>query len=250
MRPVASTCKVGTRFQGFVVKTRKANQHSNRRVKYWAKVSSTKTKPKKASKASKSSTRKQVPKRRELKGGDTPQVHAVLEGLRSGGASLIEKSRCESLTAEQIEEYGRQAKRIPDDAKLIEGLMREEQKYCRLSLRVYSPDTLAAQNALAIIMANVRLAYAPSPESRPYKIKAVAHGRDLAERYSFDYHPNDNVHDLVQSQTPVFIRYIRDDDYVELLSKAKFGTSHTLLRLEGHVDVDDNDPLADYRSDR
>lgn len=46
MRPVASTCKVGTRFKGFVVKTRKANQHSNRRVKYWAKVSTSKAKPK------------------------------------------------------------------------------------------------------------------------------------------------------------------------------------------------------------
>jgi hypothetical protein len=242
---------VGTRFQGFVVKTRKANQHSNRRVKYWAKVSSTKTKPKKAnqaSKSSKSSTRKKVPKRRKLKGGDTPQVHAVLEDLRSGGAGLIEKSTCESYTAKQIEEYGRQAKRIPDDAKLIERLKREETKYCRLSSKVYHPENLAVQNALAIIMANVRLASAPSPESRPYKIKAVARGRDLAEHYYFYYHPNDNVHDLVQSQTPVFIRYVRDHDYVERLSNAKFGTSHTLLHLQGHVDLNDDDELADYRS--
>jgi hypothetical protein len=241
---------VGTRFKGFVVKTRKANQHSNRRVKYWAKVSSTKAKPKKASQASKSSTsstRNKVPKRRKLKGGDTAQVHAILEDLRSGGAGLIERSRCATLTTRAIKVYGKQAQRIPDDAKLIEGLMSEETKVYKAYERHHNSLFLDKLNAIAIIMANVRLAQVPYPAQNS-TIEVEAYGKGLQSRYSFKYAPTDNVYDLVQSEMPVFIGKIRDQSGLDILRSAKFGNSRKLLLISGEDDDDDyDDPYEDYR---
>lgn len=88
MRPAASACKVGTRHTGCVVKTRRSS-HSNRRVKYWAKLPVGPAKPAKPKKRSTIHRANKAKKARPmLKGGrsnvrlgQAGQVDVAVDGL-------------------------------------------------------------------------------------------------------------------------------------------------------------------------
>lgn len=200
MRPVASTCKVGTRFKGFVVKTRKANQHSNRRVKYWAKVSTSKAKPKKTTKTSKS-TRKAPTKRRKLRGGGQAELDEVLMEVKAGGTDFIKSTKCDDDTAEEIRSIGERAwntyEKLGDQSVLSE----IKKDY---DLEVKDPKKRPRLNALAIVMANISNAK-NSTASKPRLINV----RNIYNRsYLMHCDPEGDLYDQVQAQYPEFITYL------------------------------------------
>ena len=194
MRPVASTCKVGTRFKGFVVKTRKANQHSNRRVKYWAKVATSKPKPKKASTTPKT-TRKAPTKRRKLMGGGKHELNAVMLEVEAGGEAFIEATKCDSETAKEIQKIGKRAHHAPDNINKLSQIRKDYEREVR--------DTTKRPrlNALAIVMANISNAKNSTTEPSGNVFVKDMKGKTMY----IEYDPLGDIYDQIQARYPVFI---------------------------------------------
>ena len=200
MRPVASTCKVGTRFKGFVVKTRKANQHSNRRVKYWAKAFTSKPKPKKASKTPKS-TRKAPTKRHKLMGGGPRELEEVLFAIKQGGGKFIDLTKCDDETASEIQSIGERAKDVSDNIKVVNQI-KEEYKREVMKDEPTQPKR-ARLNALAIVMANISNAMHYHGISLAHKINVR---NTLGKSQIIQYGPTCNIYDQIQAKYPVYVR--------------------------------------------
>lgn len=211
MRPVASTCKVGTRFKGFVVKTRKANHHSNRRVKYWAKVSTSKPKPKKASQTPKS-TRKTPTKRRKLRGGGEQELEEVLREVVAGGGEFAKSTNCDIETATQLRKIGERAYDLLGNYNVRENkpqILRQIENDYKSEVTNYSKRSVKNKyksprlNALAIVMANISNA-ANSITKQLHSIVVS----NFSQTYSrwVKYDPNGDMYDQIQAQYPVFIR--------------------------------------------
>ena len=201
MRPTASSCKVGRRFQNFVVRTRKANQHTSRRVKYWAKLPTSKPKPKKVSKASKP-TRKNA--KRKLRGGkgDDAELVEVLRNVVRGGQSIAKVARCDEATTNAINKIHMlfDFLDIPEDANTIAQML-----VSAYNKQVVNPKPRPYLNALAIVRANILKASSATKRDKRLLVDCNL----LPElNTQINYAPSDQVYTVVQAEFPFYITSI------------------------------------------
>jgi hypothetical protein len=223
-RPKASTLRVGTRSQGYVVKTRRAGL--SKRIKYWAKQVRNKPKRINQAKATKARPTKRKLTRRKAtltKSGKKSKVHKKLRGgamdveqvldeLADENSDLMKHytHMCKADTMVQIRHIGHVVK----TRKPKKGV-----QYCvefiTGTFENMTSDNAAATNAgpmltaFAIVAAKVKLAMHASDDN----------GRAIRVKDMYNYQKNltvhlaDNVWASIQSEWPEFVVNILNEGF-------------------------------------
>ena len=228
-RPKASTLRVGTRMQNYVVKTRRAGQ-SAKRIKYWAKqINNKSNKPKSVKQAKAAKARPTKRKATKLtKSTNKPKLHRMLRGgamsvkqvideLADEESDLMEhyKRMCDEETMEKISKIGQTVKRkrpkIGDDGVV---------QYIFGSLDVISSEDAALNqgpwlNAYAIVAAKLKLAKNAGGD-RGWRIDVQDIKRN---KKTLTVYRADNVYTSIQAEWPEFVDKIVTDDNGETCSR-------------------------------
>ena len=216
MRPRAADCKVGTKHTGYVVKTRKANQHSNRRVKYWARV--TLKRPKK-SVQKRTTTQKSKKKHRftkpRLRGGDNHLfLHKVLKMLADKKSPLMKmyKNSCSVATYNELLLV---SEKIAD---ILASESDQEEAHARIRNELFDQYTFyhgmavtdvfyrPSLNAYAIMLACFNVANDHDPTNTTQTgVKATGRISGVEHTVTIYVGPNDKIWQSIQEVWPVYV---------------------------------------------
>jgi hypothetical protein len=206
-RPKASTFRVGTHMQGYVVKTRRAGQ-SAKRIKYWAKQSvkqakAAKARPtkRKATKLTKSTNKPKL--HRTLRGG-AMSVAQVIDELVDEESALMKhyEHMCDEETMGKIRLISKQANKYREkfgDDRVVEYIYGSLDGFTSGNAAVINQG--AWLNAYAILAAKLKLAE-DAGGGRGWRIDV----RDIKtnQKYLTVYRA-DNVYASIQAEWPEFV---------------------------------------------
>ena len=257
MRPRAADCKVGTKHTGYVVKTKKANPHSNRRVKYWARVplkrpkKSVKPLAKPSAKPSTKSKLKKKTKRRlskpRLRGGANDYVYTVVKDIANGNSALMEHlhEQCSLKTHMWIKISSSAIHDILKDKELD-----QDEKISAINHYLFEDFNVevsryawdggtgsSMMNAYAILWALFSHAYEhEAGRATPIKVELTGKVDGVERTETFDVSPDERMWATLQTHWPVCITRIeyKKRGVSDIYSNNKF-SSLKLNADETHV---------------
>jgi hypothetical protein len=205
-RPQASTLKVGTHRQGYVVKTRRAGQ-SAKRIKYWAKDTKKPKSVKQACKAQRTK-RKGAKGKSVLRGGSHEQAMVYLSDILKEDSAVHKKFADElSKSPDLFEAILQQAEAMLKafNKKNIGRVLQSEEAMSSMHRQETEILTDIDQQAHAIVTAHVAF------RSREYKRRVTMSSRDIrAKNFTMKVDlEQDKLWESVQAHTFQFVKSVQ-----------------------------------------